>query len=489
MDIQQEIYKLLKTIGPGHMMNTAYDTAWVARLSQIGESIGEQALAWLRANQLPDGSWGAREPLYHHDRVICTLAAMTALARRGRLSDRERLRRAEIALADHIAGLSSDASGETIGFEMIVPTLLHEAKQLGALHQDVSEVIDHLTPERRAKLSVLPQKMISRFVTVAFSAEMAGLDGVNLLDVENLQERDGSVSYSPSATAYFALDVRRKDPAALDYLRRVAPEGAAPNVAPFDVFEQAWCLWNLSIAGALDDHALALCQPHLDFLEAAWTPDIGVGFVADYAPKDGDDTSLVYDVFSRLGRECDLNTVLHYEGPYHFRGFDFESTPPLSANVHILGALRQAGCTVQHPAVMKILRFLQATQVHGAFWFDKWHSSPYYVTSHIIMVCVSYHSSLVESSVEWLLSTQRHNGSWGFYMPTAEETAYCLQALALWKLSGGNIPVTVLERGAAWLEAHIDEPYPPLWLGKCLYSPKLVIRSAILSALMLMKRV
>jgi hypothetical protein len=29
----------------------------------------------------------------------------------------------------------------------------------------------------------------------------------------------------------------------------------------------------------------------------------------------------------------------------------------------------------------------------------------------------------------------------------------------------------------------MDPPYPPLWIGKSLYSPGLVVRSAILSAL------
>jgi halimadienyl-diphosphate synthase len=94
---------------------------------------------------------------------------------------------------------------------------------------------------------MLPKKMISRYVTVAFSAEMAGPDGVDLLDVDHLQESDGSISYSPSATAFYALHVRPNDRAALEYLRRVAPEGKAPNVSTFDVFEQAWTFVNLSL--------------------------------------------------------------------------------------------------------------------------------------------------------------------------------------------------------------------------------------------------
>ena len=82
---------------------------------------------------------------------------------------------------------------------------------------------------------------------MAFSAEMAGTDGKHMLDIENLQESNGSVGVSPSATAYFATYIKRGDEASLRYLRSVIkPDGGMPNVAPFDVFEIAWALWNLS---------------------------------------------------------------------------------------------------------------------------------------------------------------------------------------------------------------------------------------------------
>ncbi|MFB0535652.1 MAG: prenyltransferase/squalene oxidase repeat-containing protein [Anaerolineae bacterium] len=491
MDLQRSIHHLLKEVAPGQsqMTNTAYDTAWVARLAELDEPMGEQALDWLRSHQLADGSWGASEPQYYYDRFICTLAAMAALARRGQIQDRAWLRRAHLALETAIKGLSADPASETIGFEMIAPTLLTEAEALGIIQRQCdSSVLGGLARKRAAKLSALPGGTISRFVTVAFSAEMAGPDGLHLLDVENLQETNGSVGHSPSATAYFALYGRRQDSMALGYLRKVVDDsgdGGVPVIAPSDVFEIAWTLRNLALVGPLGDETLALCQPHLDFLEATWEPGRGIPQAAGYTPKDGDDTGLVYEVLTRFGRAADVEAVLHYEEDEYFRCFALEANPSVGTNIHVLGALRQAGFGIQHPPVQKILRFLRRAQILHLSWFDKWHASPYYPTAHAVITCAGYDDELVNDAVCWILGTQNGNGSWGYYMPTAEETAYCLQALIAWKRHGGQVPGDVLKRGAAWLADHTEPPYPPLWIGKCLYCPELVVRSAIMSALML----
>jgi halimadienyl-diphosphate synthase len=488
MDLHQDIHSLLKEIGAGRMMTTVYDTAWIARLGELGEPIGEQALEWLREHQLANGSWGASSLHYHHDRAICTLAAVAALARSDRADDSIRCRRARLALRTDLKGLQADPAGETIGFETIVPTLLTEAKAMDLVQlrdNGNGSLLERLSRQRAAKLSRLPEGMINRSVTVAFSSEMSGSDGLHLLDVENLQEANGSVAHSPSATAYFALHARRQDPAALKYLRQVAVGGRAPNVAPFDVFEPAWTLWNLSLSGPLDDATLALCQPHLDTLQAAWKPGLGIAHAVDYTPKDGDDTSLVYELLARFGRPADLDTVLSYEGEDYFRCYALESNPSISANIHALGALRQAGLEAEHHTVRKVARFLLNAQNAHLYWHDKWHVSPYYSTSHAIIAAAGYVDWLVGDAAYWVQTTQKADGSWGYYTSTAEETAYCLQALAIWKRHGHAVPDDVLARGAAWLAEHSQPPYPPLWIGKCLYCPELVVYSTVLSALML----
>ena len=92
------ITKLIDEIGPGHMPATAYDTAWAARLGEIDSAVSNRALTWLNRNQLPDGSWGAPAPMYYHDRVICTLAAMMARSYRGhRQAERTQIEYGQLA--------------------------------------------------------------------------------------------------------------------------------------------------------------------------------------------------------------------------------------------------------------------------------------------------------------------------------------------------------------------------------------------------------
>jgi halimadienyl-diphosphate synthase len=482
MPSTHSIESTLREIGAGEMCSTAYDTAWIARLAKLGEPMGDQALDWLREHQLPDGTWGAKSPTLYHDRLVCTLAATIALSMHGNGSDKTRLERARTALETVIPAISTDVMIETVGFEVIVPTLFDEAEALGIPLRHIYTDLGSVNRKRVTKLASLPGGMINRFVTLAHSAEMAGTDGLRLLDIERLQEVNGSVGYSPAATAYFALQVRPEDSAALAYLRSLPhADGGIPDVYPIDVFEVGWTLWNLSLLESLSDEVLSLCQPHLDFLETAWNSKLGVGFGAGYTPKDGDDSSVVYEVLKHFGREVQVEPLLGYELDDYFRCFALESNPSISTNIHILGALRRAGYALDHPSVQKIVSFLQSTQ----YWFDKWHISPYYPTSHAIIACAGYADELIADAVSWMLSTQNSDGSWGYYMPTAEETAYTLQALTVWGRSGHSVPVEVLQRGSDWLMEYADAPYPPLWIGKCLYTPPLVVRSTILSALAL----
>ncbi|MFN8528663.1 MAG: prenyltransferase/squalene oxidase repeat-containing protein [Anaerolineae bacterium] len=486
MEYRKEILRLLDDIGTSEVLNSAYDTAWVARLAPRGEAVGRHALEWLRKNQLADGTWGAELPRYYHDRLVCTLAAAIALVVNDDPQDADRIQRAKFALETVIEDLRGEMTIETVGFELFVPTLFHEAERLGIVQKKDYTEMPMLKAVRERKLSRLPGGVVNRHVTLAFSAEMAGTDEIGLLDVARLQEANGSVGNSPAATAYYLLHVRPDDQAALNYLYRVArPDGGVPFLTPFDIFEPLWVLWNVALLCDMDDELIAACQRHLDHIEKNWTPGKGIGHAEGYMLKDGDDTGVAYDILRRFGRSLDLETVLTFEEREYFRCYALEANPSICTNIHILQALRNAGVPSNDPSVQKIKTFLHST----AFWFDKWHVSPYYATSHAVIAAAGYLDGLVEDAVNWMIDTQNEDGSWGYFMPTAEETAYALQALVVWHRNGHEVPPEILARGAAWLESRVDAPNPPLYIGKCLYLPVLIVRATILSALALVTEI
>lgn len=494
--MQTELIDLLKKHGPGKISATAYDTAWVARLVDVDRDLSNRALHWLTEHQLPDGSWGAEVPFYYHDRVISTLAAMIALTHRGRRAhDRQQIDNGLLALeritADATRGLLADPNGATAGFEMIVPTLIAEAEKLGIIKHQGDRILGRLAKQREAKLAVLKNRKIDRTMTAAFSAEMAGTDAQSMLDLNNLQEADGSISHSPSATAYYLAQVRPDDAAALSYLRNVVDnDGGTPMAMPFEICERAWVLWNISFLAHLDDEVVALCQPHLDALRASWTPLHGVGFTRAHSVTDGDDTSLTFDVLSRFGYKMDFETLLQFEEREHFRCYPLEITNSVSTNVHFLGALRQMGLKESHPLVQKVIHYLFKTRTIDAFWFDKWQTSPLYTTAHTIMICSDYYKPLIENSVQWMISKQNNDGSWGHYhVPTVEETAYALQALSVWKRNGGAVPSSVLSRGLNWLLGHADLPKPHLWIAKSLNYSEWIIQTELVTAKAMVREV
>ena len=89
MDRLEEVFSIcgediLDRLGTGHISPAAYDTGFVARISdEEGDPEFPQTLDWLVANQRDDGSWGS--DVHHtYDRFINTLSATIALKERDR---------------------------------------------------------------------------------------------------------------------------------------------------------------------------------------------------------------------------------------------------------------------------------------------------------------------------------------------------------------------------------------------------------------------
>jgi halimadienyl-diphosphate synthase len=95
-------------------------------------------------------------------------------------------------------------------------------------------------------------------------------------------------------------------------------------------------------------------------------------------------------------------------------------------------------------------------------------------------------------TVDWLLHTQREDGSWGFFdRGTVEETAYALIALLHFHRHS-QVDRRVLERGARFLQwAYLESAisWPELWIGKDLFIPEDVVQAAVLSAMILYEEI
>ena len=305
--------------------------------------------------------------------------------------------------------------------------------------------------------------------------------------IDDLLEANGSLGHSPSATAYLLCQCQGH-PATRQYLAEVIGLGhdAAMPAHPVEIFDTSWVLYNLELANYYASLNGPLTTRLVD-LSRAWVADRGVGFSREYSVPDLDDTAMVFKLLGRAGYSLDIAVFRQYERENHFACYSFERNPSVGVHVHLLEALSQYPQNSETRQMrQKILRFLHRSRLQGAYWFDKWLISPYYITSHAIIATLSCDPELARDAIDWMLSTQQADGSWGFYQPTAEETAYCLQALAIYHREAQRLDRAVLDRAAQFLAERYTQPdHPAMWIEKALYTPIHIVRSALISALSL----
>jgi len=481
--LMNEVIDLLARIrrSPNHLSPSAYDTAWVAWLYP-------EAQAWLIEAQHPDGSWGA-EVEYYHDRVIATLSAINAIAATSANGhDMERVERGIRYLEKAISHLEQDVF-ETIGFELLLPGLVDISRSLGLKIDQISKLIEPQLPLFYQKLSLIPEAVIySPEFMVAHSLEFIGFEKLDQNAISQLRSSNGSIHNSPSATAFVEIAAQGsvEGSAYLDTLIGKY-NGSVPGFAPFELFELIWAFHHISLNIEVD-LLKPLIEPFIEFIGEAWTQK-GVGFATTCAP-DADDTSLGL----RLLHEMDIRKsplVLEtYEVDDHFQCLPFERNISLDIHIHIIQALRSTKDFPRREEMLfKALNVLKDHLAGTEYIVDKWHISPYYSTSHAITSLIGVADNTINKPINWLLKTQRDNGSWTFYpgCPKAavEETAYVLMALMMVYEKTGNIPFKVIEDGFRYLSTHYTsaEELPALWIHKALYNPYHIVDAVILSTM------
>ncbi|NJR12398.1 hypothetical protein HC776_00440 [bacterium] len=480
--LTEDLDQLLSELGVGKMNSVAYDTAWIARLAVRYPGQGfDEAIDWLRANQKSDGSWGS-EIVHYHDRFISTLSAAVALKTVNDSADIARIQKAEHALWNTYVRLHQDRH-DTIAFPVLAVALIEQAVALGLdvprdLYCDVTAI--------GKKLRLIGDDSRQwRHNTMSFSLEAVRPHYPAVLD---FLENNGSVGASPSATAAMLIQSQYEHPESLRFVQNQVAgqgDGGAPDAAPIDTVNTSWPLNFLRIAGVLDKN-----HPEVrrlgDFLHTHWQPQSGLGFSTLHSVTSLDDTSAGFSVLSYLGYDVSLDTFAFYEEDTYFRCFHHEANPSLNAILGMLAAIRTRPNDPRYETwSRKLMNTVQRSNASSEFYFDKWHSSPYYMSVNAVVALCGFNTPLIKPMVRWLQRSQRKDGGWGYYdRSTIEETGYALLALMYWQKHVGSVDMTVLDAGARYLLQHKDsQPLIPLWIGKGLFAPTLVARTAILAAL------
>ena len=486
----------------GAISPAVYDTAHTVRLAAPLRPPG--CTKRLLVDQHPDGSWGP-EDAHESYRIVPTLAATASiLATAGNSADERvhgpSLRQAALQGLAYL--VSSDALYEperlpdTVAVETIVPAQL----------TDIAELLDATMPDAgerlragvaRARQRHEPwHRSLTRLRFAAASSHALPphiLHTVEVLGPELAArvagtDLNGGVACSPAATAAVLGGAAEPPIAMQEYLATLAQRhnGAQPNLSPISTFEQVWIAAQLVRLGV--PLPAGLRTTLVDTLESVLRRDHGAGMAPGFL-IDSDITSSVLGILHALDRPADPVLLHAFAGnDAFFTYYPGERTLSPTVNAHVLEALSVCGGPDAAGHTNKAADFLLATQEEAGTWTDKWHASPYYTVSCCASALARHDSPAARRAADrarrWILETQRADGSWGWWAPTPEETAYSVQTL----LSGTDVPsrdAAAASSGVRYLLDHLEEPagnlaLPPLWHGKELFTPARIVTATIL---------
>lgn len=477
--LSTEILELLKTLGHGHISSAAYDTAWVARLSKRYPGRGfEKSLEWLRRNQNEDGTWGA--PLLHyHDRFASTLAAIVALREAGEgTRDERRVKRGEGALWKLVSRLGRDDS-DTIGFPIIAASLAEDAAELG-LEVPRPPIRYAEGYKRKVEKMLAQSKRDWRHNPLSYSLEGLWRE---VREDDQVLENGIFAGGSPAARAAYLFTHTNED-ALHSLLDIMQHDGGVPAMAAIENFEITWVLCQLQAVGAIQ-RDMPEVKALLNRLWKQWSPETGLFYSSFFQFRDLDLTACAFIVLRWGGYPVSADVFNYYEMEDHFCTYPQETNPSSSAHLRLLLALQTCPDHPKQPAWrQKVVSALRKFDENGSYWWDKWHSSPYYTSNLAIRALHRLDPELSGSRVKWILKTQNDDGGWGYLdQSTPEETAYCLDALFLWDRMVEMVDPVIITQAAEFLSSHSqNQAYTPLWIAKGLYAPESVVKAAIWSA-------
>lgn len=474
----------------GMVTPDAYSTAWVAMVpatDSYRSPAWPQALAYLRANQLPDGGWGSKQTFYAHGQTIATLAALRAFLEWNDPTDNERVERGVVALRRYAADLPAEAH-QPIGFELLLPHLVRELERFKLdLPLSAWSHINKMAAHKLALIGSL-QPVYDKPRAWWFSMEMlpeyqlAGIDE-RILDVY------GSVVTSPAATAAYLRAKRLygqdSEPAA-NFLEQVlALNGGGAGVCwPIDKFELIWVLDSLMRAGL--DPARPEIAPWVKELAQHWNASpSGLSHSHVFPIKDGDHTAVAYKVLRWAGLKPSDKPLQAFWGPGFFLTYPDELSASVSTNVHALAALRHDSNNSQHREMaVRITEWLRRQVWPKGQLHDKWHFSPLYATSRAISALAGWDDALASRCLTFVLENQLESGGWGSAgRANLEESSYAVLGLIAARRAGLLQDTNPLRRAATYFKQQGHKtPQETLWIGKTLYQPIGVVQATVSAA-------
>ncbi len=503
---------LTQVLGKGIVLPVAYDTAWLARVPGFPNTEKPAfplAIEYLRNSQMSDGSWGSK--IYNaHGNTLSTLSALSALKEWGSIADEALIEKAVAALIN----LSKNLAGEeyeTIGFELLLPTLINECRRLGIFLPEELNIYYEPYEKARAEKFLLIKKYHDQCgcdepASWWFNLEMLGLDHLHNHNLDcdvnqHMLSTMGSVAASPAATAYLLSVMRYRGediPKVYQFLENSmsysADNASLPNVFPIDEFEISFSANYFLEAGVTLSNTL-LSKLIVDIARSWKTRQSkGLGYSSHFF-IDPDCTANGMRALILAGYQENLqpDILLKFFNGTCIETYAGERNPSISTNIHTLMTLRLFENDARAQlAVTKITEWLGlkvSSDSDSPPFTDKWHFSPIYPTSRAVIALEGLDDTLAQQCVDWIVRNQHTDGSWGASGSTQEETAFAALSLTFWLSKGNPVDMFILKKAYHYLEGVTTAPEDTLWIGKTLYCPQNVVCALIFAAKFSLKNI